>query len=62
MDELQNNKKEILNKKKEAEFKKRELESFEGLNDLKIQKNIYLDEYRKKIEELIKNKVIISLI
>lgn len=62
MDELQNNKKEILNKKKEAEFKKRELESFEGLNNLKIQKNIYLDEYRKKIEELIKNKVIISLI
>lgn len=62
MDELQNNKKEILNKKKEAEFKKRELESFEGLNDLKIQKNIYLDEYRRKIEELIKNKVIISLI
>ena len=62
MDELQNNKKEILNKKKEAEFKKRELESFEGVNDLKIQKNIYLDEYRKKIEELIKNKVIISLI
>ena len=62
MEELLNNKKEILNKKKEAEFKKRELESFEGLNDLKIQKNIYLDEYRKKIEELIKNKVIISLI
>lgn len=62
IEELQNNKKEILNKKKEAEFKKRELESFEGLNDLKIQKNIYLDEYRKKIEELIKNKVIISLI
>ena len=62
IEELQNNKKEILNKKKEAEFKKRELESFEGLNDLKIQKNIYLDEYRRKIEELIKNKVIISLI
>ena len=62
IEELQNSKKEILNKKKEAEFKKRELESFEGLNDLKIQKNIYLDEYRKKIEELIKNKVIISLI
>ncbi len=62
MEELLNNKKEILNTKKEAEFKKRELENFEGLNDLKIQKNIYLDEYRKKIEELIKNKVIISLI
>lgn len=62
LEELLDNKKEILNKKKEAEFKKRELESFEGLNDLKIQKNIYIDEYRKKIEELIKNKMVIALI
>lgn len=62
VEDLLQNKKEILNRKKEAEFQKRELESFEGLNDLKIQKNILLDEYRKKIAELMKNKIIVSLI
>ena len=62
LEELLQYKKEVLNRKKEAEFQKRELESFEGLNDLKIQKNILIDEYRKKIAELIKNKLIISVI
>jgi len=62
LEELKTYKEEKLNLKKEAEFQKRELESFEGLNDLKVERSILLDEYRKKISELIKNKAIISLI
>lgn len=62
LNELKLQKEEQLNRKKEFEFQKRELESFEGLNDLKIEKNILLDEYRKKIAELMKNKLILSMI
>ncbi|MCD7779425.1 MAG: hypothetical protein LUH05_01985, partial [Candidatus Gastranaerophilales bacterium] len=60
-DEQKKETEEKLNQKKEAEFKKRELESFEGLNDLKLERNILIDSYRKKISELVKNKMIISL-
>lgn len=50
-----------LNLKKEAEFKKRELENFEGLDELKLQKNILEDEYKSKITEITKNKLILKI-
>ncbi len=61
-DELQNLKSEKINQKKEAEFKKRELEAFEGLNELKIKKSVLLEEYRKKICTLAKDKMILEII
>ncbi len=61
-EELINLKQEKLNQKKEAEFNKRQIESFEGLNDLKIKKEILLEEYRKKIFTLAKNKMILQVI
>lgn len=60
-DELLIQKQEKLTRKKEAEFQKRKLESFEGLNDLKIKKSIFIDEYRKKIFTLVKNKMLLQL-
>jgi len=48
--------------KSEAEFEKRSLESFEGLNDLKMKKALLLEEYRKKIFTLAKDKMILNLI
>ncbi len=62
LNELKLQKEEKQNQKKEFEFQKRELENFEGLNDLKTERAIFLDEYRKKMAGLMKNKIIISLI
>ena len=61
MEELIELKREKLNRRKEVEFQKRELEEFEGLNDLKIKKSVLLEEYRKKIFTLMKDKIILLL-
>lgn len=60
-EELLKLKNEKLIQKKEAEFQKRNLEEFEGLNDLKIKKSLMLEEYRKKIYTLVKDKMILQI-
>lgn len=61
-EELADLKQEKLKNKKDAEYKKRDLESFEGLNELKIKKEVFLNEYRKKIYTLVKNKMILQIV
>lgn len=47
--------------KKEAEFKKRELEDFEGIVNLKNEKNVLISEYRSIIKDLFLNKTIAAI-
>mgnify|MGYP002626050263 CR=1 FL=1 len=61
-EELAELKQTKLAEKKEAEYEKRILENFEGLNYLKIKKSVLLDEYRKKIFTLAKDKIILEII
>jgi len=53
-------KQEKQKQKKEAEFKKREIEKFEGLNDLKMQKAALLEEYRNRMSVLVKDKIMLE--
>ena len=62
IEELNIEKETKLNQKKEAEYQKRDLEKFEGLSDLKLERNILTDEYRKTIKKLIINKMTIMAI
>ncbi len=59
--ELQLLKTEKIKLKDAALGQKSSLEKVEGLETLKIEKDIKTNEYNKKIEELIKNKMILSL-
>lgn len=60
-EKLQALKQEKLNQKEVALGQKASLEKVEGLEELKVQKSVYQDEYNKKIAELIKNKMLLSL-
>ena len=46
---------------KKSELNKHDLEHVEGLDKLKIQRNILLNEYRQKIQELYKYKMIMGI-
>lgn len=59
--ELQLLKTEKIKLKDSALGQKSSLEKVEGLENLKIQKDILLDEYNKIIKELIENKMLVSL-
>lgn len=54
-------KKQKQAQKTEAEFQKRELEAFEGITDLKNEKNILINEYRDIIKKLFINKAICKI-
>lgn len=60
-EELSIQKEEKTKQKKEAEFTKRELEKVEGISELKTEKNILIEEYRKIIKNLFINKMTIEL-
>ena len=61
-EELAELKRDILEKRKNAEFRKHDYEKFEGLNEIKIRKSILLNEYRKKIFTLTKDKMILQIV
>lgn len=58
---LNEEKENILKIKKEAEYTRKNLEEYEGLGELKIKRELLLQEYRKKVTELIKYKTIIAI-
>ncbi len=58
LEEVKSEKKNNLELRKDSEFKKRRLEAFEGITNLKNEKNILLQEYRNKIQSLFINKMV----
>ncbi len=53
---------ELKNKiRKEAEYKKKSLEDFEGIGEIRIQRNILLDTYRKQVFKILKNKLVLDI-
>ncbi len=61
LEEIHLEKERIIEQKKQAEYSKYTIEAFEGLGELKLKRNIKLEEFRKKIFELLKNKMILEL-
>lgn len=61
LEEINILKKQTQAQKTEAEFQKRELEAFEGITDLKNEKNLLLNEYRNIIKKLFINKAICKI-
>lgn len=60
-EELSIEKKNKTEQKTNLEIAKSKLEDFEGLNKLKLEKYIKLEEYRKKISELFQNQMILEI-
>ncbi len=63
--ELENNKSgrnSLIKEKENLEYIKRSLEEYKGISNIKHKKNILLEEYRAKIFELLKQKLITKII
>lgn len=61
LDKLSVDKNEKLELLKEAEFKQRDCIKYEGITDLKTEKNILIGEYRKLMKKLFINKMTLEL-
>ena len=60
-DDLKLEREEKIKQKNEAGYKQRDLEKVEGISELKTEKNILIEEYRKLIKNLFINKMSIEL-